>query len=171
MCWQGQSNHSLRALSQGRYISVSFSRSIKEATFISYLLQRVRETKIDLDSIAESSCQQHNLNPDSADSESQQKSFRMQHLCQFLIDQCAPFQQQQLLEAQDRIKVLEQELAQARRAAPSGSELASRSKRPNQSAEQSSGAEPAGKRVRLPVKTPAPQASPPADYCTLFQNP
>ena len=106
VCWQGRSNHSLRALSQGRYISVSFSRSIKEATFISYLLQRVRETKIDLDSIAESFCQQHNLNPDSADSESQQKSFRMKHLCQFLIDQCAPFQQQQLLEAQDRIKSL-----------------------------------------------------------------
>ena len=170
VCWQGWSNHCLRALSQGRCISVHFSRSIKEATFISYLLQRVRETKIDLDSIAKSFCQQHNLNPDSGDSEAQQKSFRMKQLCQFLIDLCAPFQQQQLSEAQDRIKVLEQELAQAKRASPSGSEPASGSKRPNREMEQSFTPEPAGKRMRLPVKTPASQASTPVDNRTLFQT-
>ena len=50
------SNHNLRALTQGRYVSINFARSIKEATFISFLLQHVREHKLDLDKIAECFC-------------------------------------------------------------------------------------------------------------------
>ena len=37
----------------------------------------------------------------------------MKHFCFYLIGQCAPFRKQELFDAQDRIKVLEQELAQA----------------------------------------------------------
>ena len=40
ICWQGWNNYSLRALAQGRYVSVNFARSIKEATFISFMLQK-----------------------------------------------------------------------------------------------------------------------------------
>ena len=43
LTWQGWSNHNLRALTQDRYVSVNFARSIKEATFISFLLQHVAE--------------------------------------------------------------------------------------------------------------------------------
>ena len=37
--------------------SISFTRSIKEATFVSYFLQHLREQKLDLDQIAECFCQ------------------------------------------------------------------------------------------------------------------
>ena len=53
LTWQGWSNHNLCALTQGRYMSINFARSIKEASFISFLLQHVREHKLDLDQIAE----------------------------------------------------------------------------------------------------------------------
>ena len=49
LAWQGWSNHNLRALTQGRYVSIHFARSIKKATFISFLLQHVREHRLDLD--------------------------------------------------------------------------------------------------------------------------
>ena len=55
--WQGWSNHNLRALTPGRYVSINFARSIKEATFISFLLQHVREHKLDFNQIAEVSQQ------------------------------------------------------------------------------------------------------------------
>ena len=54
--WQGWSNHNLRALTQGRYVSINFARSIKEAMFISFLLQHIREHKLVLDQIAECFC-------------------------------------------------------------------------------------------------------------------
>ena len=77
-----------------------------------------------------------------------------------------------LSDAQDRLKILEQELAQARRAS-SGSEPPSGSKRSNQSVEQGSDVEPAGKRSGLPSKTTLPTFltfSPPADNRTLSQK-
>ena len=57
LTWQGWSNHNLRALTQARYVSINFERRIKEATFISYLLQHLGEHKRDLDQIAESGIQ------------------------------------------------------------------------------------------------------------------
>ena len=42
LTWQGWSNHNLLALTQGRYVSINFARSIKEGTFISHLLQHLR---------------------------------------------------------------------------------------------------------------------------------
>ena len=48
ICWQGWNNYSLRALAQGRYVSVNFARSIKEATFISFMLQKIRESRGEL---------------------------------------------------------------------------------------------------------------------------
>ena len=56
LSWQGRQNYNLRALAQGRYVSINFTRSIKEATFLSYLLQHLREQKLDLDQVAECFC-------------------------------------------------------------------------------------------------------------------
>ena len=66
-------NHSLRAPAQGRYVSINFAPSIKEATFLSYTLQQIRDGKLDLDQVADTFCQQNNFAPDSTDTESQQK--------------------------------------------------------------------------------------------------
>ena len=79
ICWQGWNNYSLRALAQGRYVSVNFARSIEEATFISFMLQKIRESKLDLDSIAENFCTQSGVNIDTSEPDPQQKSLRMRH--------------------------------------------------------------------------------------------
>ena len=155
ICWQGWNNYSLRALAQGRYVSVNFARSIKEATFISFMLQKIRESKLDLDQIADAFCTQNGPTVDVSDAH--------------LVDYCSTFQQQDLADAQDRIKALEQELAAAKRGS-NNSEPASGSKRPHDGAEPSSTSDPSAKRVRLPVKTPASQVAPPSDSRTLFQK-
>ena len=57
LTWQGWSNHNLRALTQGRYVSINKKhKGIKEATFVSFLLQHVREHKLDFDQISECFC-------------------------------------------------------------------------------------------------------------------
>ena len=53
LCWQGWNNFALRSLAQGRYASILFARSIKEATFMSFLMHKFRESKADLDQFAE----------------------------------------------------------------------------------------------------------------------
>ena len=169
ICWQGWNNYSLRALAQGRYVSVSFARSIKEATFISFILQKIRESKLDLDELALAYCVQNGATVDVSEPEAQQKSIRMRRFCAHLVDICSTFQQQDLANAQDRIRTLEQELAAAKRGSGS-SEPASGSKRSQAEAEQSSASDPPAKRVRLPVKTPASQVAPLADNRTLFQK-
>ena len=169
ICWQGWNNYSLRALAQGRYVSVNFARSIKEATFISFMLQKIRESKLDLDSIAENFCTQSGVNIDTSEPDSQQKSLRMRHFCAHLVEQFSVFQQQDLADAQDRIKTLEQELAAAKRGS-TNSEPASGSKRPLEGSEQSSNQDHPAKRVRLPVKTPPNQVASPEDSRTLFQK-
>ena len=169
ICWQGWNNYSLRALAQGRYVSVNFARSIKEATFISFMLQKIRESKLDLDEIALAFCVQNGATVDVSEPEAQQKSVRMRHFCAHLVDVCSTFQQQDLATAQDRIRALEQELAAAKRGS-SSLEPASGSKRHHDGAEQSSASNPPAKRVRLPVKTPASQVVPPSDSRTLFQK-
>ena len=169
ICWQGWNNYSLRALAQGRYVSVNFARSIREATFISFMLQKIRESKLDLDEIALAFCVQNGATVDVSEPEAQQKSVRMRHFCAHLVDVCSTFQQQDLATAQDRIRALEQELAAAKRGS-SSLEPASGSKRHHDGAEQSSASNPPAKRVRLPVKTPASQVVPPSDSRTLFQK-
>ena len=96
ICWQGWNNYSLRALAQGRYVSVNFARSIKEATFISFMLQKIRESKLDLDEIA------LGATVDVSEPEAQQKCVRMRHFCAHLVDVCSTFQQQDLANAQDQ---------------------------------------------------------------------
>ena len=169
ICWQGWNNYSLRALAQGRYVSVNFARSIKEATFISFMLQKIRESKLDLDEIAHAFCAQSGTTVDVSEPEAHQKSVRMRHFCTHLVDVCSTFQQQDLANAQDRVRALEQELAAAKRGS-NNSEPASGSKRPHDGAEPSSTSDPSAKRVRLPVKTPASQVAPPSDSRTLFQK-
>ena len=49
LSWQGWQNYNLRALAQGRYVSINCIRSIREATFVSLFLQHLREQKLELD--------------------------------------------------------------------------------------------------------------------------
>ena len=77
LTWQAWSNHNLRALTRGRYVSINLARSIQEATFISFLLQHVREHKLDLDQSAERFCAESGIRVTSTMAENAKKSFRM----------------------------------------------------------------------------------------------
>ena len=87
LCWQGWNNFALRSLAQGRYASILFARSIKEATFMSFLMQKFRESKADLDQFAEVYCGQQGITADSSLNESAQKSAKMKHFCEFIFNQ------------------------------------------------------------------------------------
>ena len=87
LCWQGWNNFALRSLAQGRYASILFARSIKEATFMSFLMQKFRESKADLDQFAEVYCGQQGITADSSLIESAQKSAKMKHFCEFIFNQ------------------------------------------------------------------------------------
>ena len=115
LTWQGWSNHNLRALTQGRYVSINFARSIEEATFISFLLQHVREHKLDLDQGAERFCADSGIQVASSMAENAKESIRMQELAQWVPKQLQPYQTAELADAQDRLKELEEQLAQQRR--------------------------------------------------------
>ena len=152
LCWQGWNNFALRSLAQGRYASILFARSIKEATFMSFLMQKFRESKADLDQLADLYCDQQGIAVDSSVNESAQKSAKMKHFCEFIFNQCKPFQQQELCDAQERIRELEQQMVQAQKSAPASSSAQPPSKRT--SAEDPT---PDNKKRRLPI---ASQASP-----------
>ena len=111
LTWQDN----LRALTQGRYVSINFARSIREATFISYLLQHVREHKLDLNQIAECFCTDSGIQVSSSTPESSKKTFRMKELAQWVVKQPQPYQTAELADAQDRIRELERQLAQQRK--------------------------------------------------------
>ena len=127
LCWQGWNNFALRSLAQGRYASILFARSIKEATFMSFLMQKFRESKADLDQFAQVYCDQQGFTVDSSLSESAQKSAKMKHFD----NHCKQYQQQELCDAQERIKELEQQLVQAQKSAPTSSSVKTPSKRPS----------------------------------------
>ena len=148
LTWQGWSNHNLRALTQGRY--VSFARSIKEATFISYLLQHLREHKLDLDRIAECFCADSGIQVSSTTPENAKKPFRMQELARWVVKQLQPYQTAELADAQDRIKELERQLAQQRKRTLTEAEIGAEPIRSSQPSEpsQPEGA-PSSKRVRI----------------------
>ena len=152
LCWQGWNNFALRSLAQGRYASILFARSIKEATFMSFLMQKFRESKADLDQFAEVYCDQQGITADSSLNESAQKSAKMKHFCEFIYNQCKPFQQQELVDAQERIRELEHQLVQAQKSAPTSSSVKPPSKRP--SIEDPT---PDNKKRRLPLASPASQ--------------
>ena len=161
LTWQMWSNHSLRALTQGRYVSFNFARSIKEAMFISHLLQHVREHKLDLDQIPECFCADSGIQVSPSTPESPKKTFRMKELAQWVVKQLQPYQTAELADAQDRIKELERQLAQQRKwthveaeigAEPIGSSQPSEPSQPEGT--------PSSKRVRLPFKSNPSQAKP-----------
>ena len=52
----GRGGQTTTCVPSPRAVSLNFARSIQEAMFISYLLQHVREHKLDLDQIAECFC-------------------------------------------------------------------------------------------------------------------
>eukprot|EP00439_Symbiodinium_sp_Y106_P001792 s433_g1.t1 len=114
----GWNNFALRSLAQGRYASILFARSMKEATFMSFPMQKFRESKADLDQFAQVYCDQQGLTVDSSLSESAQKSAKMKHFCESIYNRCKQYQQQELCDAQERIKELEQQLVQAQKSAP-----------------------------------------------------
>ena len=132
--WQGWNNFALRSLAQGRYASILFARSIKEATFMSFLSQKFRESKSDLDQFAEVYCDQQGITADSSLNESAQKSAK------------------KLIDAQERIRELEHQLVQAQKSAPTSSSVKTPSKRP--SIEDPT---PDNKKRRLPLASPASQ--------------
>ena len=152
LCWQGWNNFALRSLAQGRYASILFARSIKEATFMSFLMQKFRESKADLDQFAHVYCDQQGLTVDSSLSESAQKSAKMKHLGDSIFYHCKQYQQQELCDAQERIKELEQQLVQAQKSAPTSSSVKTPSKRPSAEDPTSD-----NKKRRLPIASPASQ--------------
>ena len=131
LCWQGWNNFALRSLAQGRYASILFARSIKEATFMSFLMQKFRESKADLDQFAQVYCDQQGFTVDSSLSESAQKGAKMKHFCESIYNHSKQYQQQELCDAQERIKELEQQLVQAQKGAPTSSSIKTPSKRPS----------------------------------------
>eukprot|EP00439_Symbiodinium_sp_Y106_P062881 s203_g9.t1 len=152
LCWQGWNNFALRSLAQGRYASILFARSIKEATFMSFLMQKFRESKADLDQFADLYCEQQGLVVDSSLNEPAQKSAKKKHFCDFIFNQCKPFQQQELCDAQERIRELEQQLVQAQKSAPASSSAQPPSKRAS-----TEDPTPDNKKRRLPIASPVSQ--------------
>ena len=155
LTWQGWSDHNLRTLTQGRYVSINFARIIKEATFISHLLQHVREHKLDLDQIAECFCANSGIQVSSSTRESSKKTFRMkEELAQWVVKQLQPYQTAELADAQDRIKQLERQLAQQRKWTHVEAEIGAEPIRSSQPSEPSQPeGTPSSKRVRLPFKS------------------
>ena len=135
-------------------MSINFARSIQEATFISPLLQHVREHKLDLDQIAECFCAGSGIQVASAMAENAKKSFRMKELAQWVTRQLQPYQTAELADAQDRIKQLDKQLAQQRKRGPTEAEIGAE---PIDSSQPSEPSQPEGahgsKRVRLLFKS------------------
>ena len=98
---------------------------------MSLLMQKFRESKADLDQFADLYCDQQGITVDSSLNESAQKSAKMKHFCEFIYSQCKPFQQQELVDAQERIRELEHQLVQAQKSAPTSSSVKTPSKRPS----------------------------------------
>ena len=165
LCWQGWNNFALRSLAQGRYASILFARSIKEATFMSFLMQKFRESKADLDQFAQVYCDQQGLTVDSSLSESAQKSAKMKHFCESIYNHCKQYQQQELCDAQERIKELEQQLVQAQKSAPTSSSVKTPSKRPSAEDPTSD-----NKKRRLPIASSPASQKPVKPAQTLLEK-
>ena len=56
-------------------------------------MQKFRESKADLDQLADLYCEQQGLVVDSSLNEPAQKSAKMKHFCDFIFNQRKPFQQ------------------------------------------------------------------------------
>ena len=119
---------------------------------MSFLMQKFRESKADLDQFAHVYCDQQGLTVDSSLSESAQKSAKMKHFGDSIFYHCKQYQQQELCDAQERIKELEQQLVQAQKSAPTSSSVKTLSKRPSAEDPTSD-----NKKRRLPIASPASQ--------------
>ena len=134
----------------------NITRSIKEATFISYFLQHLREQKLDLGQIAECFCVDSGIQVSSQTPAHSKKTFRVKELAQFVVKQLQPYQTAELADAQDRIKELEGQLAQQQKRTHSEAEIGPEPISNSQSsqASQSDGT------ARLPFKSSPSQARP-----------
>ena len=152
----------LRALAQGSYVSIIVARSIKEAAFISYFLQHLREQKLNLDQFAECFCADAGIQVSSETPEHSKTTFRTKELAQFVVRQLQPYQTAELADAQDRIKELERQLAQQRKRTHSEAEIGPEPISNSQSSQpsQSDGTACDSKRVRLPFKSSPSQTIP-----------
>ena len=135
-------------------MSINFATSIKEATFISFLLQHVREHKFNVDQIAECFCADSGIQVASSMAENAKKSFRMKELAQWVTKQLQPYQAAELADAKDRIKELEKQLAQQRKCGPTEADFGAE---PTGDFQRPEPSQPAGahgsKRVRLSFKS------------------
>ena len=119
---------------------------------MSFLMQKFRESKADLDQFAQVYCDQQGFTVDSSLSESAQKSAKMKHFCESIYNHRKQYQQQELCDAQERIKELEQQLVQAPKSAPTSSSVKTPSKRPSAEDPTSD-----NKKRRLPIASAASQ--------------
>eukprot|EP00439_Symbiodinium_sp_Y106_P018539 s9461_g2.t1 len=76
----------------------------------------------------------------------------MKHFCESIYNHYKQYQQQELCDAQERVKELEQQLVQAQKSAPTSSSVKTPSKRPSAEDPTSD-----NKKRRLPIASPASQ--------------
>ena len=128
-------------------------------------MQKFRESKADLDQFAQVYCDQQGLTVDSSLSESAQKSAKMKHFCESIYNHCKQYQQQELCDAQERIKELEQQLVQAQKNAPTSSSVKTPSKRPSAEDPTSD-----NKKRRLPIASSPASQKPVKPAQTLLEK-
>ena len=121
LAWMGWSNGHTRALANGRFVSLMFARSIREANFMSLMQSKIKDKQWDLDQLASKYCEERGFAPPSESSEVESRSWKMDKLTQFVANQLQPFHSEDLKSAQDRIKKLETELAAAQAGEPASS--------------------------------------------------
>ncbi|CAE7441927.1 unnamed protein product [Symbiodinium natans] len=115
LAYRGWDNFHLRALANGRFTSLIFARSVKEATFFTALQSKIREQKIDLDQIAHEFCKQNNKLDTQSSNDNIRKKKQMDHFVDMLMGTIKSFQLQEAEAAQSRIEALEQQLADERK--------------------------------------------------------
>ena len=63
LSWNGWMNPHARAFSNGRFVSLLFARSIKEASFLAMIQSQVRQANMDLDQVALAFCDSKGQSP------------------------------------------------------------------------------------------------------------
>jgi len=121
LVYMGWSNCNLRALANGKFTSLVFSRSIKESMFFHHLPTKLRDEHLDLDDIAAARCDQQGITITDPDP-NQLKKTKIHHLVNAIMDYFRQFANTSLQDAQAKIRALEQQL-QAQRHTTSNNQL------------------------------------------------
>ena len=119
LSWQGWQNYQLRNLAHGRFSTIVWARSIREANFLTTLQSQLRKKGFDLDVLAEQYAKQQQLAPSSNLDDGQRKTWRVDQFVSHLVEGMAQCHVQDLKAAHDTIRQLQHELHQARSGLPS----------------------------------------------------